>query len=48
MSGGPIGLPQISPNARNIPVDSTITTIITTHSDTIALASKVGVPNRNG
>ena len=48
ISGGPIFLLQISPNARNMPVDSTMTTIITMHSETIAPSSKRGVPKRKG
>ncbi len=47
-SPGPIRLPQISPSARNIPVDSTITTTITMHSETIGPISNVGAPKRNG
>ena len=44
----PIGLPVISESARNIPVDSIMTTIITSDIVAIVTRSNVGMPNANG
>ena len=41
-------LPVISPSARNMPVDSTITTIMTMHMVRIDQKSNVGMPNWKG
>ena len=40
--------PVMSPSARNMPVDSIITTIITRVMVRISTGSKVGMPNWNG
>lgn len=43
-----IRCPTMSPSARNIPVDSIITTIITSVMVRIITGSKVGIPKWNG
>ena len=47
-SGWPIFLPVMSDSARNMPVDSIITTIITSVIVRIITGSKVGMPKANG
>ena len=45
---GVIGRSVISPSARNMPSDSTMTTTMTTHIVAMATGSKVGRPNWKG
>ena len=47
-SDWPIFLPVMSLRARNMPVDSIITTIMTSVMVTISTGSKIGVPKWNG